>query len=86
MRLVTFAGPPSAGKTSAAIKTAEVLLKEGLWGGAVKFDCSNTADDEIYRKRGIPVLTGISGNLCPYHYFITNIEDCVAWGLSRKLE
>jgi Ni2+-binding GTPase involved in maturation of urease and hydrogenase len=86
MKLVTFAGPPSAGKTSAAIKTAEVLLKEGFTVGAVKFDCITTADDETYRKRGIPVLTGISGNLCPDHYFITNIEDCVGWGLSRKLD
>ncbi|GHV29464.1 hypothetical protein AGMMS4952_15210 [Spirochaetia bacterium] len=86
MRLVTFAGPPSAGKTSAAIKTAEFLLKEGFTVGAVKFDCITTADDELYRKRGIPVLTGISGNLCPDHYFITNIEDCVGWGLSHKLD
>ncbi|GHV80370.1 hypothetical protein AGMMS49944_21610 [Spirochaetia bacterium] len=86
MRLVTFAGPPSAGKTSAAIKTAEVLLQEGFTVGAVKFDCITTADDVSYRKRGIPVLTGISGNLCPDHYFITNIEACVNWGLSHKLD
>ncbi|WP_010261952.1 GTP-binding protein [Treponema primitia] len=86
MRLVTFAGPPSAGKTSAAIKTAEVLLKEGFTVGAVKFDCISTTDDELYRKKGIPVLTGISGNFCPDHYFITNIEDCISWGVSRNLD
>lgn len=61
-------------------------MKEGLTVGAVKFDCISTTDDELYQKRGIPVLTGISGNFCPDHYFITNIEDCVAWGLSRNLD
>jgi Ni2+-binding GTPase involved in maturation of urease and hydrogenase len=54
--------------------------------GVVKFDCITTADDEIYRRRGIPVLTGISGNLCPDHYFIINIEACVDWGISHKLD
>jgi Ni2+-binding GTPase involved in maturation of urease and hydrogenase len=86
MRLVTFAGPPSAGKTSAAVKTAECLIREGLRVGAVKFDCISTRDDECYRKRGIPVLTGISGNLCPDHYFITNINACLEWGLSLGLD
>jgi Ni2+-binding GTPase involved in maturation of urease and hydrogenase len=86
MRLVTFAGPPSAGKTSVAIRTAEGLAAAGLKVGAVKFDCISTVDDRIYQKRGIPVLTGISGSLCPDHYFITNIESCVTWGLSQKLD
>ncbi|MDR3248294.1 MAG: hypothetical protein LBT39_05855 [Treponema sp.] len=86
MRLVTFAGPPSAGKTSAAIKTAERLMAEGFTVGAVKFDCISTSDDERYTKHGIPVLTGLSGALCPDHYFVTNIEDCVRWGLDQGLD
>jgi Ni2+-binding GTPase involved in maturation of urease and hydrogenase len=86
LKLVTFAGPPSAGKTSAAIKTAEVLREQGYSVGAVKFDCISTADNEQYRKRNIPVLTGISGSLCPDHYFITNIEECIKWGLGQKID
>jgi Ni2+-binding GTPase involved in maturation of urease and hydrogenase len=86
VRFITFAGPPSVGKTSTAIKTAECLARSGFRVGAVKFDCISTQDDERYRKRGIPVLTGISGNLCPDHYFITNIEACVECGLSQKLD
>jgi Ni2+-binding GTPase involved in maturation of urease and hydrogenase len=86
MRFVTFAGPPSAGKTSVALRTAENLGAAGSRVGVVKFDCISTTDDETYRKKGIPVLTGISGSLCPDHYFITNIERCVEWGLSRNLD
>ncbi|MDR3162043.1 MAG: hypothetical protein LBU28_10590 [Spirochaetaceae bacterium] len=86
MRLVTFAGPPSAGKTSVAVKTAENLVAAGFTVGAVKFDCISTGDHEIYRKKNIPVLTGISGSLCPDHYFITNIEACVRWGVARGLD
>jgi Ni2+-binding GTPase involved in maturation of urease and hydrogenase len=61
-------------------------MRAGFRVGAVKFDCISTQDDERYRKRGVPVLTGISGNLCPDHYFITNIGACVDWGLSEGLD
>jgi Ni2+-binding GTPase involved in maturation of urease and hydrogenase len=61
-------------------------MGEGFKVGAVKFDCISTQDDERYRKRGIPVLTGIAANLCPDHYFANNIQDCVAWGLSENLD
>jgi len=80
MKLVTFAGPPSSGKSSAAVKTAECLIADGFSVGAVKFDCISTEDDALYRKKNIPVLTGIAGNLCPDHYYVTNIHDCADWG------
>ncbi|MDR0723070.1 MAG: hypothetical protein LBF75_09835 [Treponema sp.] len=86
MKLITFAGPPSAGKTATAIKTAEHLMREGFTLGAVKFDCIATEDDGLYRKKGIPVLRGIAGNLCPDHYYIINIQDCVEWGYAQGLD
>jgi Ni2+-binding GTPase involved in maturation of urease and hydrogenase len=86
VRLVTFAGPPSAGKTSTAVKTAECLKAGGYKVGAVKFDCISTSDDGVYKRHDIPVLTGISGALCPDHYFITNIDECVQWGLSEGID
>jgi Ni2+-binding GTPase involved in maturation of urease and hydrogenase len=61
-------------------------MSEGLRVGVVKFDCISTEDDELYRKKGIPVLIGISGNLCPDHYYITNIQDCVEWAKTQGLD
>jgi Ni2+-binding GTPase involved in maturation of urease and hydrogenase len=61
-------------------------MREGFSVGAVKFDCISTQDDALYKKKGLPVLTGISGNLCPDHYYAVNINDCVAWGVSRGLD
>jgi Ni2+-binding GTPase involved in maturation of urease and hydrogenase len=86
VKLVTFAGLPGSGKTQVALKAAAVLQAEGLAVGAVKFDCISTRDNERYRRQHIPALTGISGSLCPDHYFVTNIEACVNWGLGRALD
>lgn len=86
MNLVTFSGPPSSGKTSVILKTIEAIQKRDLKVGVVKFDCLYTDDDELYRKAGVPVKKGLSGSLCPDHYFVSNIEEVVQWGKEKELD
>jgi Ni2+-binding GTPase involved in maturation of urease and hydrogenase len=86
MNLITISGPPSSGKTSVILKTIEALQKRDLTVGVVKFDCLYTDDDILYKKAGIPVKKGLSGSLCPDHYFISNIEEVVEWGNKQKLD
>lgn len=85
MNLITVSGPPSSGKTSLIIKTIEHLKKKNLQVGVVKFDCLYTDDDILYKKIGIPVKKGLSSSVCPDHFFVSNIEEVVQWGLSLKL-
>ena len=86
MNLVTISGPPSSGKTSIILKTIESIRKRGLKVGVVKFDCLYTDDDILYEKAGVPVKKGLSGSLCPDHFFVSNIEEIVQWGLSQNLD
>ena len=81
MNLVTVSGPPSSGKTAIILKTAATLMQKGVKVGVVKFDCLSTDDDLLYEKAGIPVRKGISGALCPDHYFVSNIEEVSQWGV-----
>lgn len=82
MRLITVAGPPSSGKTSVLLRIIEALEQTGRRAGVIKFDCMATFDDKRYEEKGIPVLVGLSGNVCPDHYFVTNIAACLDWGNS----
>lgn len=86
MNLVTISGPPSSGKTSIILKAIDAIKKTGLTVGVVKFDCLYTDDDILYEKVGVPVKKGLSGALCPDHYFISNIEEVVEWGMNKKLD
>ncbi len=86
MRFVTVSGPPSTGKTSVLLGAIEELQRQGLKVGVVKFDCLSTADDKIYEARGVPVRKGLSGALCPDHYFVSNIEEVVHWGVEQGLD
>lgn len=85
MQLITVAGPPSAGKTSVIIKIIEALREDGLKVGVIKFDSLSTQDQKLYESKDVLVKTGLAGNLCPDHFFISNIQDCVDWAQSRGL-
>lgn len=86
MKLVTIAGPPSSGKTAITIKAVVALQREGVRVGVVKFDSLSTQDQSLYEKQGVPVTTGLSGNLCPDHYFVSNICDCLSWGAEQGFD
>lgn len=86
MNLVVFSGPPSSGKTSVIIKTIEALQSRNIKVGVVKFDCLYTDDDILYEKIGIPVRKGLSGALCPDHFFVSNIGEVVKWGVDNDLD
>ncbi len=84
INLITIAGPPSSGKTSVIIKSIESVpdMKEKC--GVIKFDCLSSLDEEQYDKCGITAQTGLAGNLCPDHYFVSNIEECLQWAKEKK--
>ncbi|MDO5695751.1 MAG: GTP-binding protein [Eubacteriales bacterium] len=86
MNLVIVSGPPSSGKTSVILKTVRALRDRNLSVGVVKFDCLYTDDDLLYEKAGIPVKKGLSGGLCPDHFFVSNIEEIVSWGRTEGFD
>lgn len=86
MRLVTVSGPPSSGKTAVLSHAIRALRGDGSRVGVVKYDCLATYDDRIYEALEVPVKVGLSGALCPDHFFVSNIEECVAWGHREGLD
>ncbi len=86
MNLTIFSGPPSSGKTSVILKTIDSFRDRRLKVGVVKFDCLYTDDDTLYEKAGVPVKKGLSGGLCPDHFFASNIEGVVRWGRREELD
>ena len=86
MRLVTFAGPPATGKTTVMTRILKEFMNEGKKVGACKFDCLQTEDDKIYTQAGIPSAKGLSSELCPDHYYITNIQTVYDWGKKEELD
>lgn len=87
LRLVTIAGPPTCGKTSVSRHVLRHLAAQGRRVGVVKLDCLSTNDAAIYREAGIEhVAQGLSGSLCPDHFFAGNVPRLLQWGTTRDLD
>ncbi len=86
MRVVIVSGPPSSGKTSVVSNMIESMMKMGYKAGVMKFDCLYADDDVIYKNKNITAKKGLSGALCPDHFFVSNIEDSFAWAKEEKLD
>lgn len=86
MLTVIVAGPPSVGKTAVILHVAKALVRDGLRPAALKFDTRPSPDSDRYTDAGLASLTGVSGYLCPDHYFIANMEEAIAWGQSQRAD
>lgn len=86
MRFITVSGPPSSGKTSVILKAMEELKPKNLKAGVLKFDCLTTDDDKLYAAQNIDSRVGLSGSLCPDHFFVSNIDDCINWGIRHTYD
>lgn len=53
---------------------------------ACKIDCLQTADDERYRRLGIPVAVGLSDYICPDHFYVANLEEVENWAREQKAD
>lgn len=84
-KFITIAGPPSSGKTSVIIKMIKSMPELKQTSGVIKFDCISSLDEEQYKRNGISARTGLAGNLCPDHYFVSNIDDCFSWAQEHQL-
>ena len=86
MKLITVAGPPSSGKTSVILKLIEALEIEPREIGVVKFDCLTSFDYQRYEEMGVGNITGYSGKFCPDHFFVSNVEAAVEWGVKSGFQ
>lgn len=87
LKLVTFAGPPTCGKTAVLRHVLGHLQKAGSKVGVVKLDCLTTQDAKIFQEAGIvDAAQGLSGSLCPDHFFAGNVPRLIRWGEERSLD
>ncbi len=86
MKLVTFAGSASCGKSSVIVQFARRLAEAGRKVAVVKFDCLSTRDEALYRAAGLAVRVGLSGELCPDHFYVSNVQRAWAWARGENAD
>ncbi|GAU78866.1 GTP-binding protein [Fusibacter sp. 3D3] len=85
MRIIMVAGAPAVGKTAVILHILNHIIRLKTFRPAVaKMDCIKSTDESYYKALSIPVITGLSQNLCPDHYLAININGIVNWAISQN--
>jgi len=86
VKLIVVAGTPGAGKTSILIHTIRNLKRQGVRPAVIKIDCLATDDDERFRRLDVPVLVGLSKDMCPDHFSIYNTTEMLEWAEAQQAD
>lgn len=86
MKLIIVAGTPGSGKTAVLVHAIRSLKEWGNKCSVVKIDCLFTDDDRRFAKVDVPVLVGLSKDMCPDHFAIYNIDDMTKWATQNDSE
>jgi len=79
MKLLIFAGPPSAGKTAVIRQILRQLAGESSLA-FLKIDVVRAfEDEELKNEFNIPTRKVYSGDVCPDHTGILVLRDAIAW-------
>lgn len=78
-RIVIVSGTSASGKTSLLMKTLPILLEQGVKVSVAKMDALASEDAKSFKTLGIPSLTGLSMDICPDHFLVSNLPELWAW-------
>ena len=82
-RIVMVSGTAASGKTSMLMHVMPLLLKEGMRIAAAKMDCFESEDKSMFSSIGIPSVIGLSGDICPDHFLVSNLPELWTWAERR---
>lgn len=78
-KVVLFSGSSAVGKTTLIRKMIPMLTAKGKLPGVCKIDCLHTDDTQVYRSLNVPCVAGLSGDICPDHFLVSNLPELLHW-------
>lgn len=78
-KIVLFSGSSAVGKTAVLSQVVECLRQRGARPAVCKIDCVSDEDESVFRGIGVPAAAGISADICPDHYLVSNIPEIWSW-------
>ena len=82
-QVLLFSGASAVGKTSVLKSLLPLLARGGMAPCVCKIDCLKTGDADVFQSLGLPCVTGLSGDICPDHFLVSNLSEL--WGWADRL-
>ena len=74
-KTILFSGSSAVGKTSVLRTLLPYMREKGESPMVCKIDCLMTEDAALYQSMGIPAVSGISRDICPDHFLVSNLPE-----------
>lgn len=84
-RILLFSGASACGKT-AVLRWLLPLLSGRTHPCVCKIDCLHSDDAAVYDRLGLPCVTGLSGDICPDHFLVSNLPELFAWADNQQCD
>ena len=78
-QVILFSGASAVGKTSVLKSLLPLLVRGGMTPCICKIDCLKTGDAEVFQGLDLPCVTGLSEDICPDHFLVSNLPELWAW-------
>ena len=78
-QVILFSGASAVGKTSVLKSLLPLLVRGGMEPCICKIDCLKTGDAEVFQGLDLPCVTGLSEDICPDHFLVSNLPELWAW-------
>ncbi len=85
-KIILFSGASAVGKSAVLKFLLPSLREEGATPCVCKIDCIQTQDGHLFQNLGFPCVTGLSGDICPDHYLVSNLLELWSWADSQSCD
>lgn len=77
-KIILLSGASAVGKTALMLHILN-SFKQNNKPTVCKIDCLHTNDGDKIREHGIPCVVGLSEDICPDHFLVSNISELISW-------
>ncbi len=78
-QMILCSGSSAVGKTTVLQSLLPALQRMGAKPAVCKIDCLATPDGAVYRAMGLPCVVGLSEDICPDHFLVSNLTELWGW-------
>ncbi len=78
-KIILLSGASAVGKTTVLGTLIPLLDASGKESCICKIDCLNTQDHLVYEALGVPCVVGLSEDICPDHFLVSNLPELWHW-------
>lgn len=78
-RIILFSGASAVGKSAVIKALLPDLRAKGAAPCICKIDCLQTHDDVLFKALGLPCVVGLSRDICPDHFLVSNLPELWRW-------